>query len=89
MNFSSQSSGLNEASPGIGMNFSSNTSGPNKAGSGIGMNIGLAWNKISSIAESEITMNILHILRNLTFEKALVAMPSNKWFSKNKNYKTR
>ena len=38
MNFSSQSSGLNEASPGIGMNFSSNTSGPNKAGSGIGMN---------------------------------------------------
>ena len=40
MNFSSQSSGLNEASPGIGMNFSSNTSGPNKASPGIGMNSG-------------------------------------------------
>ena len=56
MNFSSQSSGLNKASPGIGMNsnisgpnkaspgigmnFSSNTSGPNKASPGIGMNFG-------------------------------------------------
>ena len=38
MNFSSQSSGLNKASPGIGMNFSSSTSGPNKASPGIGMN---------------------------------------------------
>ena len=38
MNFSSQSSGLNKASPGIGMNFSSDTSGPNKASPGIGMN---------------------------------------------------
>ena len=38
INFSSQSSGLNKASPGIGMNFSSNTSGPNKASPGIGMN---------------------------------------------------
>ena len=40
MNFSSQSSGLNKASPGIGMNFSSNSSGPNKASPGIGMNFG-------------------------------------------------
>ena len=40
INFSSQSSGLNKASPGIGMNFSSNTSGPNKASPGIGMNFG-------------------------------------------------
>ena len=38
MNFSSQSSGLNKASPGIGMN--SNISGPNKASPGIGMNFG-------------------------------------------------
>ena len=38
MNFSSQSSGLNKASPGIGMNFSSQSSGPNKASPGIGMN---------------------------------------------------
>ena len=40
MNFSSQSSGLNKASPGIGMNFSSDSSGPNKASPGIGMNSG-------------------------------------------------